>query len=228
MRLSSLVAVLAAALTACGATSTNQNVPSPVLGQSRVGLTGLGTSRPQSVSFGGDSTSVVSQIHWLSWGGAQAVGVGRSVWVWPGTCTGCNRPSEAHVVAFRLGTCDHRPAYTAFEWYFAQYGEHFDPTTYNNVCNNASQRAGSLPPEPMSCPSFLLTRRAAAAEVSVQNMSCRAGEVLIRALPTGPFTSERRFARNGFRCGTQGTHVLPEAFIACERDKETTSYRLSR
>ena len=38
------------------------------------------------------------------------------------------------IVAFDLGTCDGKLMYRAVEWYFAQHGQTFDPSQYEDVC----------------------------------------------------------------------------------------------
>ena len=77
----------------------------PRLGRAWKKLPGFGQVRPAMISFGGDPTSEAYSIHWQHWGSREAVGVGLSDWVWPGTCVGCNRPSTVRVVAFDLGSC---------------------------------------------------------------------------------------------------------------------------
>ena len=98
------------------------------------GGVGYGTVRPITISNGGDPTGVASSIKWQSWGGAKAIGVGKSDYVAPGKGVVGGRQETVTVVAFNLGECSGRAAYRAVEWYFPGHGQSFSATTYLNTC----------------------------------------------------------------------------------------------
>jgi hypothetical protein len=56
----------------------------------------------------------------------------------PGQVTAEGRPESAVIVLFKLATCHRRRAYDAIQWYFPEYGEHFDPhRTGYQICTGA-------------------------------------------------------------------------------------------
>ncbi len=88
---------------------------------------GYGHARPGTVFNGGDPTGLVKSIEWLTWGGPRAVGVGSAFFVSPDQSTAEGHRAAAVIVAFKLGSCRGRRAYNAVQWYFPEYGEHFEP-----------------------------------------------------------------------------------------------------
>ncbi|HXP98554.1 MAG TPA: hypothetical protein VN845_00650 [Solirubrobacteraceae bacterium] len=179
---------------------------SPRLGRALNHLPGFGRAHPSVISYGGDPTSVVSHINWTKWGVGEAVGVGRSDWVWPGTCTGCNPQVAVRVIAFHLGTCRGYLSYNALEWYFPQYGETFKPGDYTNTCTHTAVER-EPPPPPVKCPDATLAGEGTATEMSVQGMSCTSASQLIAESPAGPFATEQRWQESGFSCGTEGAAI---------------------
>jgi hypothetical protein len=123
-----------------GQTATAQTVattqPQPTLGRvwGPGGQEGYGQVRPSTVFNGGDPTGLVENITWSSWGGAKAVGTGKSYYVPPNGFTAQATLQKATIVAFDLGTCHGHRAYLAVEWYYPQHGEKFNPNTYINDC----------------------------------------------------------------------------------------------
>lgn len=194
----------------------------PRLGKAWRKLPGFGQVRPPLISFGGDPTSEAYSIHWRHWGAREAVGVGLSDWVWPGTCVGCNRPSSVRVVAFDLSTCHGHASYNAFEWYFPQYGETFKPGDYTNACTHRGTNLESRPPL-AHCPDAELADEGTATEMSVEGMSCEAAAALVAQLPPGPFATEWRFEQSGFRCGTEGD-ALGSDLVSCARGEQSVFY----
>jgi hypothetical protein len=97
-------------------------------------LQGLGEVRPDFIDFGGDPTSVAQNVRWRTWGGSHARALGEAEWVGSNQDVAEGSYVPATIVAFNLGTCGGRLAYTALEWYFPQHGEHFDPNNYRNIC----------------------------------------------------------------------------------------------
>ncbi len=159
----------------------------PVLGHSRaVGQRGYGHARPSEVFNGGDPTGLVTNIHWASWGGSRAVGVGTSTYVWPGTAVADNGPnSRAHIVAFHRGTCRGRKSYNAIEWYFPEYGETFDPHTYIDACTGAYVGPS---PSIVECKNVsLVAGGKTATSISAVNLSCSTARTLIAHTPAGRF-----------------------------------------
>jgi hypothetical protein len=99
--------------------------------------------RPTTVFNGGDPTGLVSGIRWSSWGGAQAIGTGRSDYVGPHQSVAAGSQEPARIVAFRLGICRGRRAYDAVEWYFPEHGQHFSPGSYIDACTGGYYEGGS-------------------------------------------------------------------------------------
>jgi hypothetical protein len=178
------------------------------LGVAWHGLPGFGQRRPVAISFGGDPTSEVEHIHWSRWGSREAIGIGESDWVWPGTCVACNRPSSVRVVAFHLGSCHGHASYNAFEWYFPEYGYTFKPGDYTNPCTHRSL-SREPPPAIATCRDTTLASGAAVTYLMASGLSCEAADSLIAQLPAGPFHAEQRLEVAGFRCGTQGSSGPP-------------------
>jgi hypothetical protein len=88
---------------------------------------GYGHVHPRNVFNGGDPTGLIKNIEWLTWGGPRAVGVGSGFYVSPNQVTAEGHRAAAVIVAFKLGSCHGRRAYNAVQWYFPEYGEHFNP-----------------------------------------------------------------------------------------------------
>jgi hypothetical protein len=218
-------------LAACGgATQPVHSVAAtatPVLGSKSASPTteGFAAIRPSNISFGGDSTSGVSSITWESWGGPRAVGAGVGVWVWPGTCTGCNKPSRARVVAFAARSCNGHFAYTRLEWYFPEYGEQFDASRGIPICTQAgaiTPTAQGAQPVSTQCPPALLKNGGVATEVTAEEISCPHVAELLHRIPGGPYKHERRFLLDGFRCGTEGS--LSTAMVSCGLGHEYVTF----
>lgn len=98
------------------------------------GQEGYGRVEPSRIFNGGDPTGLVTHIHWASWGQEKAVGSGSAEWVGPHQSVAEGRTETARIVLFQLGTCRHRRAYDAIEWYFPQHGQHFNARQYINAC----------------------------------------------------------------------------------------------
>jgi len=139
-----LISVLGlAGVTGCGASHTAPAASSAVNVADRTATTagatpilagpwsldqeGYGHAEPSNVFNGGDPTGLIKHIEWLTWGGPRAVGVGVSTYVAPDQVTAEGRPESAVIVAFKLGSCHGRRAYNAVQWYFPEYGGHFNP-----------------------------------------------------------------------------------------------------
>jgi hypothetical protein len=110
----------------------------PVLGQVWApSQSGYGDVQPALVSNGGDPTGIVSDVSWLSWGGAEAIGQGTSDYVAADQVVADGTEASATIEAFDLGECNGKLAYNAIEWWFPQYGQTFDPNTYIDDCTGA-------------------------------------------------------------------------------------------
>jgi hypothetical protein len=71
---------------------------------------GWGTARPHTIFNGGDPSGLISNVHWSSWGGAEAHGRGRHPIFKPGG--GYYRHAvAAQLKAKRIGRCEGRRAY---------------------------------------------------------------------------------------------------------------------
>jgi hypothetical protein len=192
----------------------------PVLGghpSTPPGQEGFGQVRPATVSRGGDPTSLISAIHWRSWGGARAVGSGRSTYVWPGTIVADNPPVGATIVAFQLGTCHGRPSYNAVAWYFPQYGQSFDPDDYIPTCPGAAPGRHGHPPTTRDCPDVRLPDGSVASDVSTYDLACPDAVKLIGSGRFRPYLQGGRWMQDGFRCGTDGPDGGGSTFLSCGR-----------
>lgn len=110
----------------------------PLLGQldgAFVHGLGFGQVMPSEIFNGGDPTGLVAQISWKSWGGSEAVGIGKAEYVGPNQTVAAGTEEPATIVAFDLGNCDGKLMYRAVEWYFPQHGQTFRPGQYENVCS---------------------------------------------------------------------------------------------
>jgi len=107
----------------------------PVLGEGRGITEGYGSIRPATISNGGDSTGLVLNVSWQSWGGPKAVGTGTGYYAPPNTPLAQAKAEHATVVAFNPGTCDGLYMYQDIEWYFPASGGSFNAGSYLNVCS---------------------------------------------------------------------------------------------
>ncbi len=103
---------------------------------------GYGHTKPTTIFNGGDPTGLVQHIQWKTWGGKQAIGVGRAEWVGPHQDVAGGSEQAAKIVLFQLGSCHGRRAYDAIEWYFPQHGQHFNPHQYINACTGTYYPTG--------------------------------------------------------------------------------------
>lgn len=103
---------------------------------------GFGQVKPARIFNGGDPTGLLTHITWKSWGGADAVGTGKSDYVGPGQSVASGSEQRATVEAFKLGKCHGKLMYKAVEWYFPQHGQAFSSSHYENIC------AGTYVPSP--------------------------------------------------------------------------------
>jgi hypothetical protein len=98
---------------------------------------GYGSVRPSTIFNGGDPTGAVTDVHWQSWGGPQAMGQGTSDYVADNQTVAEGTQEPATVVAFDLGMCQGKLAYRAIEWFFPQHGQAFNTNRYINICTGA-------------------------------------------------------------------------------------------
>jgi hypothetical protein len=117
--------------------TTVRAVP-PLLGQPWGGgaryQKGFGDVRPATIFLGGDETGLVQHVHWRSWGGSRAVGSGIGEWLGRNQFSYEASPAAVTIVAFNLGECRGKRAYTAIAWYFPEHGQHFEPSTHIDIC----------------------------------------------------------------------------------------------
>lgn len=131
----------------CGSSSspTNPTAAAPALGRPSGVFAhgaGFGQVKPARIFNGGDPTGLLTHITWKSWGGADAVGSGKSDYVGPGQSVATGSEQRATVEAFKLGKCHGKLMYQAVEWYFPQHGQAFSASHYENIC------AGTYVPSP--------------------------------------------------------------------------------
>jgi hypothetical protein len=148
--------------TAAPAASARPDGSEPTLGV-RTGTffdgSGFGQVRPKEVYNGGDPTGLVTSITWHGWGGAQAVGTGRSDYVGPNQSVAGGTVEPVRIVAFDLGTCRGRYMYEAVEWYFPQHGGTFDASQFEDICIGAYYplQAGQYQDADPGAPGYQLT-----------------------------------------------------------------------
>ena len=127
--------VKAATAQAAAAKAAAAQAPVPTLGQIGGEATsddqGFGLVRPSTVVYGG---VLFANVVWGSWGGPTAVGTGISDYSAPNQSVAGGTQLPVTIVAFNLGTCDGKLMYQAFESYFPERGQVFDPTQYANIC----------------------------------------------------------------------------------------------
>lgn len=132
-------------LAACGSTHDQAAPAGSVRAEPTLGVptgtfshgSGFGQVKPKEVFNGGDPTGLVTSIRWQGWGGAQAVGTGRSDYVGPNQIVAAGKIESVRIVAFDLGTCNGRYMYAAVEWYFPGHGQAFDARQFEDVCIGA-------------------------------------------------------------------------------------------
>ena len=207
-----LLLVLAVSVAVAASASASTRAAVPVLGHSW-GLQpqqGYGKAKPATVSNGGDPTGIVRGIRWTHWGSKQAVGVGVSTYVWPGTSISNNKPVKgARIVAFKLGTCHGRPAYTAVEWFFPKYGESFDAHRYINACTGIYVGFRTKITHCANVPLHGHTAK----NVSSVRVSCARVKGLIKAAPIARVLRHGgRYTQSRYRCGTTGLRTPPAVF----------------
>jgi hypothetical protein len=196
---------------------------------------GFGEVKPQEVSYGGDPTSFVSKVRWVSWGGARAVGHGIADWVWPGWCVACGSVElPATVVAFGRSTCQGHSAYSRLEWYFPSRGMSFSRRLGGNICN-----ADSTPAQPpfkeAKCASVSLptqgSMRATAEDIATYDspITCATARQFVAGSGAGRYLNRNaRFTHNGWWCGSELSMELggPQSFTCVQGDFTNVTFYL--
>ncbi|MBO0769181.1 MAG: hypothetical protein J2O48_10915, partial [Solirubrobacterales bacterium] len=115
---------------------------------------GYGSVRPKEISNRGDPDSYVQNIHWRTWGGARATGIGTAGFTWPGFAVADGtRYVTAKVVAFDPGKCGKTRAYRQLEWYFTEYGQRFSTYfSHTNICTGKPLPYNAAREDPVDCP----------------------------------------------------------------------------
>ena len=110
--LTGLVA-LAAVLATVAGTTTALATANVVLGAKAFAPdgTGWGTSEPAEIFNGGDPSGLITEVHWSSWGGAQANGFGKNP-IFKPQGGYYRRPVTIKLRASALGRCAGKAAYT--------------------------------------------------------------------------------------------------------------------
>jgi hypothetical protein len=194
----------------------------PTLGLAHRFTEGFGRVRPRTVGYGGDETSLLADVHWSSWGSAQATGEGTADWVWPGWCVACGSVSlHATVLAFDLRTCAGHLAYSQLEWYFPTRGMRFSPRlSFENVCD---MRPSTQPPPPphARCSAIRIPgARVTRIQVFGAGMHCADARRLIPTLHLlGHYGHNARFHVGPWWCGSElamQDDRLPPQDFSCE------------
>jgi hypothetical protein len=134
MRAAVIAALAAAAAVPAPAFASRR---APVLGAAFPSpAAGWGTAHPSSVGQGGNACgSWLTGIHWTGWGKARAVGIGKGC-VWNGKVPASRnmRTVSYHLVAFGLGTCNGRRAYTKAVEFAPSLGQRFNRRKAQDIC----------------------------------------------------------------------------------------------
>lgn len=202
--------------------------PAPVLGQPwGPNQRGYGESHPQAIFNGGDPTGLVTHIHWRHWGSKRAVGVGTSIFVWPGLSVAKGLRARAKVVAFHLGSCNEVPSYDAVEWFFPKYRQRFHPRSYLNPC---SGRGHGYSWKPRHCGRVRLGRYVTAVDITASDLRCRSAQRLIagaRSPIERTMFAGGRFVHRQYYCGTEGWgEIGPPVLFDCGLDRRDISFEV--
>ena len=132
-------------LTSSRASAAPHHSLDPVIGRVfATGVAGFGTSRPVAIALGWNATSLITHIQWRSWGGAEAIGTALAEFTPPNQPESNSRLEPATVVAFNLGKCAGRYAYTSFEEYFPGEKQHFSALNYMDACYGGAVYAENI------------------------------------------------------------------------------------
>lgn len=107
----------------------------PVLGHARYSQPGIGKVKPKYFAAGGDGISQAWNVRWYRWGAKHAIGHGTAPYARPGVPYAFAKPAKARIVAYRLGTCHGKRAYTRVVWYFPSKGQHFSTKGAWKICH---------------------------------------------------------------------------------------------
>jgi len=176
---------------------TLSSTPPPALGANWPGNGGgFGTVMPRMLWNGGDPTGYIRDVTWSTWGGAQAIGHGTSLYVGPDRAVSEGVTESAVIVAFKLGDCGTGPAYTAVEWYFPAEGQSFDPNVYETTCTGGLVGSRETPP-PSVDPSSPLVHPSARGWIAV-----------LASLPQSSGLTAAESSANDLRAGISGVMLL--------------------
>lgn len=95
---------------------------------------GFGLVRPSAIDFGSHPTTVLRDVTWQSWGGAEARGSAQAVWIGPGRSTAEGVFESAQVRAYGVGSCGGQPAYTRLQWTFPGHESPSEQPTAFDLC----------------------------------------------------------------------------------------------
>jgi hypothetical protein len=212
-----------------------RSVPTLGVGGIDPAASGFGQVKPRTIDFGGDATSIVSDVKWRSWGGARAVGHGRAIWVWPGWCVACGGVQlTATVVAFDRTTCRGHRAYSYVEWFFPSRGQSFDRRLAGeNICTGALP---TIAAKMLNCGHVTLHSGGVTALAKGINMydspiSCQAARQFVAHSGAARYLGRNaRYTVDGWWCGSQLTPILPGLqYVTCERgDFTNVQFQLKR
>jgi hypothetical protein len=196
---------------------------------------GFGQVKPRNISYGGDPTSLVSDVKWSSWGGVRAVGNGTADWVWPGWCVACGSVElPATVVAFGRTTCQGHSAYSHVEWYFPSRGMSFNRQLGGgNICGEGSTPTGSG--EELKC--GLVSLRSHGAEVALADnvnmydspIRCATARRFVASSGAARYLGRNaRFTVHGWWCGSELSMDLggPQSLTCVRGDFTNVTFNL--
>jgi hypothetical protein len=107
----------------------------PVLGHAFIESKGYGHPHPKHLSSGPTArTFEVRQIKWKHWGRKKTAGIGVGWHVPRNQPIGDGNYAKEKIVAFDLGKCQGKLAYTKMRWWFPKYGGSFRKSPTNDLC----------------------------------------------------------------------------------------------
>lgn len=117
----------------------------PVLGRPDLypNSLGYGQVKPVEIFNGGEAESAVTDIVWNSWGVTDAMGSGKGYYHPPSGSASEGQIEPVDIEAFNLGTCQGTYMYQAIEEWFAQEGQSFNPTSFENTCTGQGPLEGT-------------------------------------------------------------------------------------
>jgi len=134
MRPAHVAAAVAISAVLAGAGASGAAAPLPVLGgDAGFDTKGFGRPHPSQIIYGATAqTFNLFHVRWTHWGAEQAFGTAKGWYVPPGKAISAGHVVTERLVAYRLGTCKGKRAYTRMARYVPSLGERFHRDAKND------------------------------------------------------------------------------------------------